>query len=74
MNISSPFLSITKNLFSELVARAKFAKQQAEFQQVADSNLAKVKNELSTMEEHHKVLYFKNKITSNSIIIIFYRH
>jgi hypothetical protein len=39
----------------ELVARAKFAKQQAEFQHEADVNMEKVRNELLAMEELHKV-------------------
>jgi hypothetical protein len=39
----------------ELVARAKFAKQQAELQHEADKNMGKVRNELLAMEEMHKV-------------------
>lgn len=42
----------------ELIVRAKFAKQQAEFQQEADKNMELVRNELLTMEEQHKVIFF----------------
>ena len=35
--------------------RAKFAKQQAELQNEADTNMGKIRNELLSMEEQHKV-------------------
>ena len=41
--------------FLELIARAKFTKQQAELQHEADVNMEKIRNELLGMEEQHKV-------------------